>query len=70
VEAIQLAEQVVLMPPEADRRIFSRYREIPLCARDSALHWIATACPPHTAAEAAMARRRLEGRFAFRNDNA
>ena len=41
--AIRLAEQVVLRPPQADRRISMDEKEIPRFTRDSAPHWIAMA---------------------------
>jgi hypothetical protein len=39
---MQLAEQVVLMPPQASRRISLHKDEIPRCAQESAKNWIAT----------------------------
>ena len=40
-EAIRLAPQVVLRPPQGDQRISMQQDEIPRSARDSAQHWIA-----------------------------
>jgi hypothetical protein len=42
-ETIRLAPQVVLRPPQADRKIFLDQEEISRFTRDEALHWIATA---------------------------
>jgi len=44
--AIRLAMQVVLRPPEVDRRIFPYQEEIPRFSRDSASHWIAAVSLP------------------------